>query len=131
MSKSLSGQPAKAVSFSTDADFFIPSRLDEPISQFSLETKRIARADALSIPRQLLLLQLLDQAYAVARGAACVLTLFAQSECDAQDDGAQALHATSVDNLRGLCQASLGLLADRIGSERSGKEARRQRSARD
>ncbi len=105
-----------------DSESFIPPRLDEPISHFSPETLRAARKDALPIPRQLVLLNLLDQATSVVRGAACALTLLAQSDCDAQDDGIVALRSTSADALRGLCQASLSLLADRISEAGEGIE---------
>lgn len=52
--------------------------------------------------------------YAVARGTACLLTLVTHSKCDAQEEGSVALQAATLDAVRGLCQASLGLLADRI-----------------
>jgi hypothetical protein len=106
-----------------DSDSFIPQPLDEPFSYFSPETMHAARTDALAIPRQLLLLNLLDQAHSVACGAANVLTLLTRSDCIAEDDGIVALRPTSVDALRGLCQAALALLADRISEVGDGIEA--------
>ncbi|NSX15823.1 hypothetical protein HTY52_17190 [Cupriavidus taiwanensis] len=107
---------------SIEPDPFIPPRLDDPLSQFSPETRRAARGDALPVPRQLLLLNLLDQADAVARGTACVLTLATHSECDAQEEGSVALQAATLDALRGLCQASLELLADKVEDVAEGIE---------
>ena len=106
-----------------DSDSFFPPRLDEPISHFSPGTLHAARTNAVPIPRQLLLLNLLDQAHSVVRGAACALTMLAQSDCDADEDGIVALRSTSADALRGLCQASLALLADRISEVGEGIEA--------
>ncbi|WP_147310567.1 hypothetical protein [Cupriavidus taiwanensis] len=105
-----------------EPDSFIPPRLDDSLSRFSPETRRAARKDALPVPRQLLLLNLLDQADAIARGTACVLTLVTHSECDAQEEGSVALQAATLDALRGLCQASLGLLADRVEDVAEGIE---------
>lgn len=85
------------------------------------------RNDALPISRQLPLLILLDQAISVVRGAACAMTLLAQSDCDAQGDGIAALRSTSADALRGLCQAALALLADRISEVGEGSRPQRQR----
>ena len=105
-----------------ESDAFIPPRLDDSLSRFSPETRRAARKDALPVPRQLLLLNLLDQADAIARGTACVLTLATHSECDTQEEGGVALQAATLDALRGLCQASLGLLADRVEDVAEGIE---------
>lgn len=107
---------------SIEPDAFTPPRLDDSLSWFSPETRRAAREDALPVPRQLLLLNLLDQADAVARGAACVLTLVTHSECDAQEEGSVALRPATLDALRGLCRASLGLLADRVEEVAEGIE---------
>ncbi len=123
MSASINDRITSVYRSAVDSDSFIPPRLDEPISHFSPETLRAARKDALPIPRQLVLLNLLDQATSVVRGAACVLTLLAQSDCDAQDEGIVALRSTSADALRGLCQSSLALLADRISEVGEGIEA--------
>ncbi|KAF7963754.1 hypothetical protein AWV80_06510 [Cupriavidus sp. UYMU48A] len=123
MTKSISDRFASEHQSDIESGLFIPPPLDEPISHFSPETLRAARMDALPIPRQLLLLNLLDQATSVVRGAACVLTLLAQSDCDAQDEGIVALRSTSADALRGLCQSSLALLADRISEVGEGIEA--------
>ncbi len=123
MPESINDRVANVYRSAVDSDSFIPPRLDEPISHFSPETLRAARTDALPIPRQLLLLNLLDQAHSVVRGAACVLTLLTQSDCDARDDGVVALRPTSADALRGLCQAALALLADRISEVGEGIEA--------
>ncbi len=123
MTESIDERIASVYQSAVDSDSFIPPRLDEPISHFSPETLCAARKDALPIPRQLLLLNLLDQAHSVVRGAACALTLLAQSECDAQDEGLMALRSTSADALRGLCQAALALLADRISEVGEGIEA--------
>ncbi|MCY1230769.1 hypothetical protein D9M68_660520 [compost metagenome] len=105
-----------------EPDTFIPPRLDDSLSRFSPETRRAAREDALPVPRQLLLLNLLDQADAVTRGAACVLTLMTHSDCDAQEEGTVALQATTLDALRELCRTSLGLLADRVEQVAEGIE---------
>lgn len=123
MTKSMNDRVASGYQPNIESGSFTSTRLDEPISNFSAETLRAARTDALPIARQLLLLNLLDHAHSIVSGAACVLTLLAQSECDAQDDGIVALRATSTDALRGLCQASLALLADRIGEVGEGIEA--------
>lgn len=79
-----------------ESDVFIPPRLDDSLSRFSPETRRAARKDALPVPRQLLLLNLLDQADAIARGTACMLTLVTHSECDAQEEGSVALQGGYV-----------------------------------
>ncbi|MEM5431493.1 hypothetical protein [Cupriavidus oxalaticus] len=105
-----------------EPDAFIPPRLDDSLSRFSPETRRAAREDALPVPRQLLLLNLLDQADAIVRGAACVLTLVTHSDCDAQEEGSVALQATTLDALRELCRTSLGLLADRVEQVAEGIE---------
>jgi hypothetical protein len=123
MPQTINDRAASMYRSADDSDSFIPPRLDEPISHFSPETLRAARKDALPIPRQLVLLNLLDQATSVVRGAACALTLLAQSDCDAQDEGIVALRSTSADALRALCQASLTLLADRLSEVGEGIEA--------
>ena len=123
MPDSLNDRIDSAYQSAIDSDSFIPPSLDEPISYFSPETLRAARTDSLSIPRQLLLLTLLDHAHSVVCGAACVLTLLTQSDCNAQDEGIVALRPTSADALRGLCQAALALLGDRISEVGDGIEA--------
>lgn len=123
MRQTINEQIASVYQSAVDSDSFISPRLDEPISHFSPETLLAARKDALPISRQLVLLNLLDQATSVVRGAACALTLLAQSDCDAQDEGIVALRSTSADALRALCQASLTLLADRISEVGEGIEA--------
>lgn len=87
-----------------EPDAFTPPRLDDSLSRFSPETRRAAREDALPVPRQLLLLNLLDQADAVARGTACVLTLVTHSECDAQEEGSVALQPATLEP----CERSAG-----------------------
>ena len=114
MPDSINDRIDSAYQSAIDSDSFIPPPLDDPISYFSPETLRAARTDSLSIPRQLLLLTLLDQAHSVACGAVSVLALLTQSECNARDDGIVALRPTTADALRGLCQAALALLADRV-----------------
>lgn len=123
MPESINERIASVYRSAIDSDSFIPPPLDDPISYFSPETLRAARTDALSIPRQLLLLTLLDQTHSVVCGAACVLTLLTQSNCNARDDGIVALRPTSADALRGLCQAALALLADRVSEVGDGIEA--------
>lgn len=122
MTESMNDRLAREYQPDIETGSFIPPPLDEPISYFSPETLRAARTDALSIPRQLLLLTVLDHAHSVICGAVCVLTLLSQSDCNAQDDGIVALRPTSADAL-GLCQAALALLADRISEVGDGIEA--------
>ena len=123
MTESMNDRLASEYQPDIEAGSFIPPPLDDPISYFSPETLRAARTDALSIPRQLLLLTLLDQTHSVVCGAACVLTLLTQSDCNARDDGIVALRPTSADALRGLCQAALALLANRVSEVGDGIEA--------